>query len=161
MPHLSSSPARQDYDDGPRGPSEDMPQLDERGFPIIMGVSSKVAARDNPLQQKMAELRRKQEVRATVVARSGWEGACFLTGPVQQRLLCLDVPRHHRARQEERKKAEKERALREKAGAFAGGMKAKDAAKKEEEKPKAPEPAAAAPVKAKLDSRVNDMVRSE
>ena len=53
-----------DYDDGPgAGPSEDMPALDEKGFPLSLGIASKVAARDNPLKLKMEEKKRKAEVR--------------------------------------------------------------------------------------------------
>jgi hypothetical protein len=55
-----------DMDEGPGGPVEDMPQLDEKGFPIIMGVQGgKVAAKDNPLRALAEAKKKKEEVRTT------------------------------------------------------------------------------------------------
>ena len=49
--------------EGGGGPREDDVQLDDKGFPVTLGIATKVAARDNPLKLHMEMKKRKEDVR--------------------------------------------------------------------------------------------------
>ena len=132
--------------------AEALPKLDSNGFAIAVPSARGVAATANPMQLRMQEMKKKQEVRVGGgVVRCGLAHTPIPTSP---------PPTHPPPSQEEKAKAAKAAKMAAMTASF-GGVKTTAAAAP------APSPAASAPkaepqtVKPKVDARLTNMMQSE